>query len=284
MSHRIRCVLTLGVLLSITFAAGLRAADLPYLVGTAKVEITPDYPVMLSGYASRGLKEVSETIQPLYARAVSIGDKEESPMVLMMVNNCGVSAETSDRVAQQLRAKYQLPRARLAICSTHTHYAPMLSGVLPNLASQSIPHQRQQAIDRDTGELVSALVKAASQAIDDRLPARLEFAIREVGFAANRRAGGGPSDHQLPLLTVCDADDKVRSAIVGYACHCTTIGTTPAFIGDWAGYGAQYLEREYPGAVALVIIGCGGDQNPQPRGNSNSHSNTVRRSGTRSSA
>ncbi|MCC9607589.1 neutral/alkaline non-lysosomal ceramidase N-terminal domain-containing protein [Blastopirellula sp. JC732] len=266
MAYRIPGVLAVWFLLSISLTVRLFAADFPYLAGTAKVEITPDYPIMLSGYASRGLQEVSETIQPLYARALAVGEPGKLPVVLMMVDNCGVPASVSDAVSRELMAKYQIPRANLAVCATHTHYAPMLSGVLQNLPARPIPPEKQQAIDRYTDEFVKALVKAASVAIESRQPARLEFAIGEVGFAANRRTAGGPTDHQLPLLTVYDANDKVRSLVVGYACHCTTIAATPAFIGDWAGYAAEYLEREYPGAVALAVIGCGGDQNPNPRG------------------
>src|SRR5262249_4910057 len=32
--------------------------------------------------------------------------------------------------------------------------------------------------------------------------------------------------------------------------------------GDWAGFARAAIEADFPGAVALVAIGCGADQNP----------------------
>ena len=34
------------------------------------------------------------------------------------------------------------------------------------------------------------------------------------------------------------------------------------FNGDYAGYAQAYLEEDHPGAIALFMEGCGGDQNP----------------------
>ena len=38
------------------------------------------------------------------------------------------------------------------------------------------------------------------------------------------------------------------------------------FHGDWAGYAQDYVEKRFPGAVALYVTGCGGDAKPAPRG------------------
>ena len=53
---------------------------------------------------------------------------------------------------------------------------------------------------------------------------------------------------------------------MNYACHCTTLGGEfNQICADWAGYAQEYVEREHPGAVCLVNIGCGADANPEPR-------------------
>src|SRR5439155_3807869 len=61
------------------------------------------------------------------------------------------------------------------------------------------------------------------------------------------------------------ADGKLRALLFGYACHNTTLSFFQ-FCGDYAGYAQQYLEEAHPGTVALFMTGCGGDQNPYPRG------------------
>ena len=74
-----------------------------------------------------------------------------------------------------------------------------------------------------------------------------------------------PVDHSVPLLRIEDGEGRVRGMVFNYACHCTTLSTN-RINGDWAGYATTTLEAQYPGAVALCTIGCGADQNPNPRG------------------
>jgi hypothetical protein len=50
----------------------------------------------------------------------------------------------------------------------------------------------------------------------------------------------------------------------GYSCHCTTLGYQN-INADYAGYAQRRLEEKHPGAVALFVNGCSGDQNPYPR-------------------
>jgi hypothetical protein len=144
----------------------------------------------------------------------------------------------------------------------------MLSGVCPNLFGADIPPDHQERIDRYTRELTDKLEQAALAALKDRQPATLAWGQTKAGFAANRRTKGGPADQDLPVLVARDKTGIVRALLVSYACHCTTLADKPNHIcGDWAGYAREYLERDHPGAVVFVALGCGGDANPNPRGN-----------------
>jgi hypothetical protein len=68
------------------------------------------------------------------------------------------------------------------------------------------------------------------------------------------------------VLRASDASGKVRAVLFGYACHCTTLGGEfNKICGDWAGYACEEIEQQSPGAIALAIIGCGADANPEPR-------------------
>ena len=90
-----------GMLLvvSILAASSARpaAADPTVPVGVARMDITPDYPIRLTGYASR--KTESEGVaQRLWAKALAIGgDEGYGPAVLMMVENCGVPVPLQTR-------------------------------------------------------------------------------------------------------------------------------------------------------------------------------------------
>lgn len=240
------------------------AEDLQRPVGAASVDITPDYPVRLSGYGGR--REPNTGIaQHIFAKALAIGTDEEGPAVLVTVDNCGVPAAMRDEVLRRLSSKTKVRGERFAICSSHTHCAPMLIGVLPNLFGMDIPAAHMPAIERYTRELTDYIEKAALAALADRKPCKLAWGVGKVGFAANRRSFPlKPIDHDLPVLRVTGADGRVRAIFTSYACHCTTIGIDEIH-GDWAGCAQEALQREFPGAIALTALGCGADQNPNPR-------------------
>jgi len=245
--------------------AGLPAAE-PTLspAGAASVDITPDYPIRLSGYGNRR-EENKGVAQRIYAKALAIGSDEEGPAVLVTVDNCGVPAEMRAEVLRRLQADTQVRSERFAIASSHTHCAPMLLGILPNIFSMDIPAEHMPAIERYTRELTDNMEKVARAALADRKPSKLAWGVGQVGFAANRRGWPlKPIDHDLPVLRVTGADGKVRAIFTSYACHCTTIGID-SIHGDWAGVAQEALQREFPGAIALTALGCGADQNPNPR-------------------
>jgi hypothetical protein len=244
---------------------GLFAAESTRLVGVAKIDITPDYPVRLSGYGNR--RTPFDTVeQHLFAKALAIGSDAEGPAVLVTVDNCGVPAAMREEVIRRLATKTKVVGERFAVAFSHTHCAPMLTGVLPNLFGMEIPAEDLPAIDRYTRELTDKMEQVALAALADRQPANLAWSIGEVGFAINRRVATTvrPVDHALPVLRVTAPDGKVRAIFTSYACHCTTLGFNIVH-GDWAGCAQQALERDFPGAIALTALGCGADQNPDPR-------------------
>ncbi len=233
-----------------------------YSVGVARREITPDYPIRLSGFGFR--REESAGVQaPIYARALAIGSDEQGPSILLTVDSTGISSSIVTEVSKQLAAD-GIKRERLAITATHTHTAPMLKGILPTLFGQPIPEDHQKRIDRYTKELTDHLVQVARKALKDRQPAQLWWGTGEVDFSKNRRnKETGPVDHRLPVLFVKSPTGALRAVLTSYACHAVTLSHN--FIGgDWPGFAAEAIERRHPGVVGMIAIGCGADQNPIP--------------------
>ncbi len=254
--------------LTLVSGVGARAVekDEVFQIGVAKADITPEYPIRLSGYAVRKTESDGVT-QKLWAKALAIGSDREGPAILLTVDNTGVPAHVRNEVVRRLQQKKKIQPDRVALCSTHTHTAPCLAGYLPTLFGEPLPPDHLAHVERYTRELIDALEQVALTALKDRRTARLSWGQTKAGFAANRRTKGGPVDHDLPVLVATDRKGHLRAVLANYACHCTTLGGERNQIcGDWAGYAQEYLERDHPGAVALVAIGCGADANPQPRG------------------
>ena len=239
-------------------------ADTRWQVGVAKIDITPSYAIRLTGYAVR--KTESEGVaQQLWAKALAIGSDRESPAILITVDNCGVPAAIREEVVRRLANK-QLQAERIAVCSSHTHSAPWVNGFAPNIFGETIPKEQQERVDRYTRELTDALETVAKKALDETRPAKLTRGQGRADFAANRRTKGGPVDHDLPVLFVTDPDGKLRAVFASYACHCTTLGGEfNQLCGDWAGYAQENFEKDHPGTIALIALGCAADANPNPR-------------------
>ncbi len=237
-----------------------------FQVGAARSDITPDYPIRLTGYAVR--KTESEGVeQRLWAKALAIGSDADGPAVLITADNCGVSALIIDEVAGRLQRKAGIPRERIAVCSSHTHSGPCVRGFAPNIFAMPIPADQQATIDRYSKELTDKLEQVALAALADRKPARLGWNEGRLDFARNRRTTGGPVDLALPILCATTLDGNVRAIVANYACHCTTLGGEfNKFCGDWAGFAQAAIQSDFPNAVALITIGCGADANPHPRG------------------
>lgn len=256
---------TFFVIIAVLIGCLPAKADNPqqtYSVGVARIDITPDYPIRLSGFGFRRTESEGVT-QRIWAKALAIDDGE--PAVFLAIDTCGISAAHVRELAARLEKKARLKPDRLAVTVTHTHTAPMLHGVLATLFGQPIPKEHQDRINRYTSQFLDDLEKVSLTALADRKPARLSWGIGKVGFAANRRTKDGPVDHDLPVLVARNVEGKPRAILVSYACHCVTLSHNKIG-GDWAGHAQEHIENEFPGATALVCIGCGADSNPHPRG------------------
>ena len=134
----------------------------------------------------------------------------------------------------------------------------------------AVRHYREQLLDK-----LEALVKSA---LADRKPAKISYGKGKATFAMNRRMvengkwvgfgkNDGPAEHDLPVLHIQDLQGKTRGILLNYACHGTTLVPKHNFIhGDWMGDAQELLEKKFSGSVAMVMIGCGADSDPQPRG------------------
>ena len=247
--------------------------------GVAEIDITPAEPIRLSGYGSRNTP--SEGVrQRLWAKALAFGDDRRRPAVLVAADLVGVPQSLTEEVARRL-ARSGIERAQFAIAVTHTHTGPSLSGVLPFIFNSPATPAQQAVIDRYTGELTDKLERVARAALADRQPAHLAWGLGRAGFAANRRVvkdgkwtafgitPDGAVDHDLPVMTVRGRDGRLRAVLANYACHATTLEGRDNFLhGDWPGTAKELIQKQHPGAIAIVTIGTGADANPNPRGKS----------------
>jgi hypothetical protein len=269
----------------LVMSGALAAAD--FKAGVARIDITPAGPIWMSGYASR--KKPSEgVLQRLWAKALAIEDARKGRAVIVTTDLIGLPREVSDVVAARVLKAHGLPRAALLLNSSHTHTGPV---VRPNLITMyELDEENDRRIAAYTRELTEKLVTVIGAALGDLQPARLSYGAGSAGFAMNRREftpkgvrigrnPQGPVDHQVPVLRVTSEDGRLRAVLFAYACHNTTLtGEFYQLSGDYAGFAQEEVEKAHPGATALFMMLCGGDQNPEPRSSlelAESHGKTL---------
>lgn len=242
--------------------------------GVARVDITPDGPIWMAGYASRN-KPSEGVYQRLNAKALALEDEQGGRVVLVTTDLIGLPRTLTDWSAAEILRLYKLDRARVVFNSSHTHTGPVVRENLGPMYDLKGPDAK--AADDYRQMLAKKLVEVVGAALGDLQPAKVESGSGTVGFAANRREmrdgkvilgvnPSGPVDHSVPVVRVTAPNGKVRALLFGYACHNTTLtGEFYQLSGDYAGAAQAEVEKGLPGATALFFELCGGDQNPNPR-------------------
>lgn len=243
-------------------------------IGVASIDITPEGPVRLTGYANRSNKEATEVIHRLAAKAMAFGSDDQEQSIFITVDLVGIPGRITAELAERLSAKTGIDAAHIAICASHTHGGPEVGNLLnilqyrdKSFSDSLLSRDQLLNIARYTVELTNKLEAVAMAALKDRKPSLLAWGQGQAGFAKNRRAQGGPVDPSLPILRVTTPEGKLRSVLVNYACHGTTLdGNVNKIHGDWISEAQKRIEANHTGAIAMVAIGCGADANPNPRG------------------
>jgi hypothetical protein len=243
--------------------------------GVARINITPDLPIWLSGYGGRN-KPATTKHDDLWAKALVLEDTAGHRAVLVTMDLVGINRELSQTVCKRIEQQYKIPRSAIALSTSHTHSGPVIRGNLVPMFN--LDEDQTRRVKDYKVKLADMLVGVVGDAIKSLQPATLASGIGKATFAVNRRTNkegevpklreaeklAGPVDHELPVLTVASADGKLLAIAAGYACHATVL--SDYFISaDWPGAAQTEIERRHPGVAALFFAGCGGDQNPLPR-------------------
>ena len=273
-SHISRSVLTIAFMFTAMVTRGW-AAEETWKAGIAKQVITPEKTVWLAGYGSK--RAPDGKLHDLWMKALALEDPKGNRVVLVTSDFQGVPKEMSDRVFAELKQKLKLERHQVMITFSHNHCGPRLG--LDLVDYYPIEDEQVKLVDEYTTLMEKKLVEMIGKAIADLAPANLQAGQGTCTFAVNRRnnreadvpaiiakgeALKGPVDHSVPVMTITRLDKSTVAILFGYACHPTTLSFT-RWCGDYPGFAQIAIEKNFPGATAMFVNTCGGDQNPLPR-------------------
>ncbi len=251
-------------------------------VGSARVPITPERPVVLLGYGER-TRPFDSVAQEIYAKALALEDGAGHRAVIVTADLVGFQAAVvTDLVSARIAKETSLGRSQLLFNASHSHTAPLVS-LDPWLDANVVAHAPLSSDDRKetiayTRALQDKLVALVRNAVAALQPAHLSWGRGEVPFPMSRRLprdgritmADNPArsvDRSVPVLCARTPDGERLALLFGTACHNATLtGADNLVSGDFAGFAQSYLEERFPGAQAMFMSGCGADANPSPRG------------------
>ncbi len=251
----------------------ISASETQWKAGVAKVAVTPQQSMWMAGYASRN-KPSEGKVHDLHVKALALEDQDGHRIVFVTADLISIPRDLRNWLQDECQKKYSLSPDSLLLNASHTHCGPELRSSKVSLygaAAEQVSHTESYY-----NNLKQQVLELVGTALQNLQPAKIGYTHGRAGFAMNRRLPteteprnapypDGPVDHDVPILKIESEAGELKALLFGYACHNTTLGFYQ-FCGDYAGFAQYDLETAFPGAVAMFMTGCGGDQNPQPRG------------------
>jgi hypothetical protein len=256
-------------------AAGTHALEPNWKVGLAEAKVTPERPVLMSGYANR-TKPFEKVSADLYVKVLVLEDRDGHRGVIVTSDLLGFPAAVAEPICERVAKKTGLKREQILLNSSHSHAGPQLR-VKPASKDDPAAAEAERSIEY-TRQLQDKVVDAVVRAAEKLEPARLSWGSGVVHFPMNRREftpdgiilGVNPrglADRGVPVLRVDGPDGKPRAIVFGAATHGTTLGgDNYQLCGDYAGFAQDYVQEKHPKVQAMFVLGCAGDSNPYPRG------------------
>jgi hypothetical protein len=268
MKYKLNSFLLIG--LAVFFPGFLPAQTFPRndnyaRIGVAQVNITPDQPVIMSGYDSR--KTPSTGVHDsLFASALFFTRQEEKALVIT-ADLIGFPTLLVDTLKGMIAEKTGIPTANILIVAEHNHGGPAI-----HVYEAKLP----QANDDYVNVLKNKLVALSIDAMKNPVTFRMGIGKTSCNLNINRRAvfadGGvwlgrnpdGPSDHDLVVVKFVDDQNNLLAALVNWPCHGTASGQENYNItGDWAASAARWIKK-LAGKNLVVAMTAGASANINP--------------------
>ncbi|PWT70158.1 MAG: hypothetical protein C5B59_21155 [Bacteroidetes bacterium] len=234
-------------------------------LGVSQINITPDQPVIMSGYDAR--KTPSTGVHDsLWASALFFSSGQNKAL-LISADMIGFPFAFVDTAKSMISAKTGLPSDHIMLIATHDHGGPAIHAY-----ERELPPANENYIQT----LREKLVTLAVDAMSNPQPFFMGMGKGKCNMNINRRAvfadGGvwlgrnpdGVCDHELDVVKFVDQKNNLIAVLVNWPCHGTTMGQENYQVtGDWPASTARYIKK-LAGKNIVVAVTAGASANINP--------------------
>lgn len=225
-------------------------------IAYGEVDITPHFPVDLSGYGAR-INPSLGMLDPIFATFL-LFEGEEKKLLLLSFDLLAVGDALREKLRYSLK-KLGFGEDEVFLIATHTHSAPA-TGAVPYMGS---PYELWlEDVARRIGE-------SLKQSMDEIETRELKLGSGEAEISLNRRTlegwlpqkkEEGYVEKEIAVLLCGDMP------LLNFTCHAVCFTEKNRFISaDFPGRARLYLKYFLNAPAVLMANGAAGDQNPIER-------------------
>lgn len=235
--------------------------------GSARVDITPEGAVPLSGYGAR--EEPSSGVHDRLSATSLVVSDGASTVGVVTTDLLNVSREVTARVRRRLE-RSDAAIDEVLVAATHTHAGPYVP-------APAIDVNPTLSVDEDVSGIVDGIVAGCVESLIAAYE-RMEPATIRVGRAENdaapinRRALDGwarlPTGEIDPELVALDVETASGEEVVvfNFAMHPVCLTPSDTFLSaDWPAVVYERVAEVRDDATVLFLNGAAGDVNPRGR-------------------
>jgi hypothetical protein len=242
-------------------------------IATGSIDITPDWPVCLAGFAHRKAP-IGDISSRLEANAVAFQDGNGRYVLLLSLDLLFTGAPIVNFVHEFCRTFRNIPPADIAIIASHTHYAPATDPSKPLLGEVDgryidflIARLRTLLEGVLSAPAITGAVEKKVGALAGNVNRRLKWPLPRLGrreiiwgepiMAPNLR---GARDETATFHLFKDAAGAAQAVVWHWACHPSMLPDSFAVSADFVGEVRSVIRQQVGADVPVVFLqGFAGD-------------------------
>lgn len=227
-------------------------------VSAEKIDITPDFPMYMRGYAMRTGKSIG-VLDRLYARILALRIDGRT-FLWITLDLCRLEPEITDYMRRVLSAKYTIPMEQIVISTIHTHSGPDIS-----FEDQGEDRNIRKARYRDL--MIRKTFEGVDICFDKGFLEVQPYMVKGQieGIYGNRNYKDKPSDKEINMILFRN-ENHVAAGIFQFSCHPTVLGIhNMKLSSDLLGNVGKALDEKYHTTFITMQGSCGDMGNRQYR-------------------
>ena len=237
--------------------------------GFARIDITPPFGTILSGYFYP--RYTDGVLDPLQLNALAVSNGNDTALIIV-ADIIGIRRKVTEAIRTRIEKKHGVKADHIMVSALHQH---------TSFRWADTPERQSTEDPAFIDVLYRKFEDVAKMALDDMQEATLETAVREtavqISFTRRYIMKDGPVAtnpgrcNPNIVRPASDPDNNVRLlrfrrpgakdiAFVNFSTHPDVIGGTKAS-ADWPGFVRRYVEKDNENACCILLNGAQGDVN-----------------------